>query len=311
MTTRSSAPAASGALGAVSADPMEGKRRRTTARRRAQSTRRTAVKAPCSASASGAAATIAKSGTCRTDVSPRWANTRMSPTSTALSRLRPQANAGNRRSSISSSGRKSRWWKFGGNHSIVELMNGTLFTTSSGNRIARMPNGFARLATADPSPRSAVSPTTRQPARRRARSRSNGTAVPSPMTAISTPAIMKPAWRFTHTSTRAGTSASVRRRCSQPGRRSHARTATKRYVNVWGRACQNPAPVQAARRLTAAARSGWTPRARIVTRITANVATTMTVLRPIRASRPPCSHRSVNSTCVPHMWLIHGRPSAV
>ena len=100
-------------------------------------------------------------------------------------------------------------------------------------------------------------------------------------------------------------------RRSQPGRRSQSRTATNRYVKVWGRACQNSAPVHAASSVTPDARSGWTPRARIVARTTPKVATTVTVLRPISASRPQRSQRSVNSTCVAHMWLIHGRPSAV
>ena len=87
--------------------------------------------------------------------------------------------------------------------------------------------------------------------------------------------------------------------------------ATNRYVNICGRACQNPAPVHAARSVTIDARSGWTPRARIVPRTTQNVATMVAVLRPISANRPHRSQRSVNRTCVAHMWLTHGRPSAV
>ena len=94
---------------------------------------------------------------------------------------------------MSSSGRKLAWWKFGGNHSIVEVMNGTLRTTSSGNSIARAPNGFSRLAAAAVTPRTAVSPITRHPAWRRAGSTSSGSAVPSPATPITRKAITKPA----------------------------------------------------------------------------------------------------------------------
>ena len=56
--------------------------------------------------------------------------------------------------------------------------------------------------------------------------------MPSPVIPISTPAIRNPAWRFTQRTTSAGTTQNVRRRSSQPGRRSQARMATKRYVNV-------------------------------------------------------------------------------
>ena len=212
---------------------------------------------------------------------------------------------------MSSSGRKLAWWKFGGNHSIVDVMKGTLRTTSSGNRIARTPNGFSRLAAAAASPKNAVSPTTRHPAARRPGSTSSGRAVPSPAIPITRKAITKPAWRLTQGTTRAGTRTSVTGRRSQPGRRSQIRIATNRYVKVWGRACQNSAPVHAARSVTADARRGWTPRARIVPRTTPKVATTVAVFRPISASRPQRSQRSVNRTCVAHMWLIHGRPSAV
>ena len=135
--------------------------------------------------------------------------------------------------------------------------------------------------------------------------------MPSPVIPISTPAIRKPAWRFTQRIISAGTTPNVSRRSSQPGRRNQARMAMKRYVNVWGRACQNSAPVHAASRVTAAASSGWTPRARIVPRITAKVAVTSAVFSPISARRPQRSQSTVNSTCVAHMWLIQGRPSAV
>ena len=76
---------------------------------------------------------------------------------------------------------------------MVEVMKGTLCTTSSGNRIACAPNGFSRLATTAISPSSAVSPTTRQPAGRRAGSTSAGNAVPRPIRPMTRNAIMNPA----------------------------------------------------------------------------------------------------------------------